>query len=352
MAPRTRVAVIYGGRSSEHGISCVSAGGVIAALDPTRYEVLAIGITEDGQWVREDGDPAALTLTSDGLPRVRSRDAFVLNPAPGNPIADVVFPVLHGPWGEDGTVQGILEFASVPYVGSGVMASAVAMEKVTMKRLLRAAGLPIGEFVVITDRQWRADPSEACERVAQMGFPAFVKPSRAGSSRGITKVKSVSDLTAAIEEARRHDPLVLVELAVISPRELECGVLAESDGTPIASVMGEVVVTGDHEFYDFAAKYLDGSAELQVPATLDHEIAERLRVLALEAFDALSCEGLARVDFFMDANGVLLINEVNTMPGFTSTSMFPQLWQASGVAYSDLVDRLIADALRRGTGLR
>lgn len=352
VASRTRVAVIYGGRSSEHAISCVSAGGVMAALDPTRYEVIAIGITADGVWVRESADPSTLAIHDGVLPSVRSREPFPMSPEPGSRIADVVFPVLHGPWGEDGTIQGVLELADLPYVGSGVMASAVAMEKVTMKRLLMAAGLPVGPFEVVTDRQWSGNRDEVCARVAALGFPVFVKPSRAGSSRGITKVGDAGGLAEAIEEARRNDPLVLVEAAVSSARELECGVLAETDGTPTASVIGEIVVSGDHEFYDFAAKYIDGSAQLHVPAAIDPDLAERLRALAVRSFEALGCEGLARVDFFVDGAGEVLVNEVNTMPGFTPTSMFPRLWEATDVTYSEIVDRLIADALRRGTGLR
>lgn len=351
MADRIRVAVIYGGRSSEHAISCVSAGGIIGVLDPRRHEVIAIGITPDGRWVRESGDASALVIRDGVLPTVTSTTAIPVQPEPGS-LADVAFPVLHGPWGEDGTIQGVLELASIPYVGSGVMASAVAMEKATMKRLLASAGLPVGRYEVISDRQWRGDRGAACARVLAMGLPVFVKPSRAGSSRGITKVSTEDALVPAIEEARRHDPLVIVEAAVPAPRELECAVLAGPDGAPMASVIGEIVVGGGHEFYDFDAKYLDGSAELRVPADLDPAVADELQRLAVRAFEALGCEGLARVDFFLDAAGAVLVNEVNTMPGFTPTSMYPRLWEASGVGFADLVDRLLADALRRGTGLR
>ena len=352
MTERIRVAVIYGGRSSEHAISCVSAGGVIAALDPRRYDVIAIGITPDGRWVREPGDAAALAIRDGVLPSVTGTSPIDVRPEPGRPIADVVFPILHGPWGEDGTIQGVLELAALPYVGSGVLASAASMEKATMKRLLAAAGLPVGAFEVITARQWADDPQEACARVQAMGMPVFVKPSRAGSSRGISKVSTVDALVTAVEAAREHDPLVIVEAAVAAPRELECAVLAGPDGRPQASVIGEIIVGGDHAFYDFDAKYLDGSAELRVPAPLDSQQAEEVRRLAVRAFEALSCEGLARVDFFLDADGTMLVNEVNTMPGFTPTSMYPLLWQASGLAFAALVDRLIDDALRRGTGLR
>lgn len=346
--PRTRVAVLYGGRSSEHAISCVSAGGIIRALDPARYEVIAIGIAEDGRWVLEPGDPDRLAIAGAALPSVRSRSAVTVTP--DTRVADVVFPVLHGPWGEDGTVQGLLELAGVPYVGSGVLASAAAMEKGTMKRLLAAAGLPIGRHEVVTDRQWRADPDACVARVRALGMPVFVKPSRAGSSRGISKV-SDGDVRPAIEAARAHDPIVIVEAAVPAPRELECAVLADTDGTPMASRVGEIVLGPDHDFYDFDAKYLDGSVDLRVPADLEPSVEERIRELAVSAFDALGCEGLARVDFFLSGDEII-VNEVNTMPGFTPTSMFPRMWLASGIGYGELVDRLIADALRRGTGLR
>lgn len=349
---RTRVAVLFGGRSSEHGISCVSAGGILAALDPARYDVTAVGITPQGAWVLESADPARLRIDHGTLPAVAATTAFPFAPEPGSTPFDVAFPVLHGPWGEDGTIQGVLELAGIPYVGSGVMASAVSMEKATMKRLLGAAGLPVGEFTVITDRQWRADPGACRSRVADLGLPVFVKPSRAGSSRGISKVSDRHELDAAIEQARQHDPLVIVEAAVPGARELECAVLAGPDGTPQASVVGEIVVDASHPFYDFDAKYLDGSAELRVPADLDASQSAALRTLAVGAFEALGCEGLARVDFFMDAGGRILVNEVNTMPGFTPTSMYPRLWQATGVEFPLLVDRLVSDALRRGTGLR
>lgn len=320
------------------------------ALDPDRYDVIAIGITEDGRWVLEPGDPERLAIHGRALPSVRSRSEVVVTASRGEPIADVVFPVLHGPWGEDGTVQGMLELAGIPYVGSGVLASAAAMEKGTMKALLSAAGLPVGRHVSITDRQWRSDAAACIRRVEELGLPVFVKPSRAGSSRGITKVDD-GTVRAAIEAAREHDPIVIVEAAVPAPRELECAVLADTDGTPMASRVGEIVLGEHHAFYDFDAKYLDDSVALRVPAELDPAIEQRIQALAIAAFDALGCEGLARVDFFL-SDGDVLVNEVNTMPGFTTTSMYPRMWQASGIGYGELVDRLIADALRRGTGLR
>lgn len=356
-ARRPRIAVIFGGRSSEHGISCISASGVMSALDPQSYEVLAIGITPDGQWVSY-GSHADFRLHDGRLPVVEHRGSSVaFSPDPAQlraalgPI-DAVFPVLHGPWGEDGTVQGLLELAGVPYVGSGVLASAAGMDKITMKVLLGHAGLPVVGFAGITDRQWRTDPSACLARAGALGLPVFVKPARAGSSRGITKVQDAQQLVPAIEEARAHDPRVIVEAAVPAGREIECGVLAQADGSIRASRCAEIVVKGAHEFYDFQAKYLEDSAELIVPAGLDPEVEGKVQELALRAFDALGCEGLARVDFFIGTDGSIVVNEVNTMPGFTPISMFPRMWQASGLTYGELIDALLSDALRRGTGLR
>ena len=362
------MAVVFGGRSSEHAISCVSAGSVLRALDRATYDVVPIGLTTDGRWVLESDDPDRLTITDGVLPSVDA-DAVGLvlaaDPtrhqldihAPGDLPArlagvDVVFPVLHGPFGEDGTIQGLFEMAGLPYVGSGVLASAAAMDKGTMKALFAHAGLEQSAYAVITDRRWRTDRAGALAEVAALGLPVFVKPARAGSSLGITKVSDSSLLEAAIEAAREHDPRVVVEASVESAREIECGVLVDDDGDPQASICAEIVVHGDHEFYDFEAKYLDDAAELVVPALLAPETALRVRDLAVRAFDALGCEGLARCDFFVTPQGRVLINEVNTMPGFTSISMFPRVWAESGVDYPTLVDRLVRDALRRGTGLR
>ncbi len=363
---RPRVAVVFGGRSSEHGISCVTAGSVLRVIDPERYEVVPIGIAADGRWVLEASDPDRLSITDGRLPEVDGgRSAVVLA---GDPTArdlvvsepgavprvlgevDVVFPLLHGPYGEDGTIQGLLELAGVPYVGSGVLASAVSMDKAAMKVLLAAAGLAVGPYVVVTDREWQADPAAATERVRTLSLPVFVKPARAGSSIGITKVKDWADLPAAVEAAREHDPKVVVEQGV-QGREIECGVLERVDGSgPEASVCGEIRVRGEHEFYDFEAKYLD-TTDLDVPAALPEEVADRIRALACQAFDALSCEGFARVDFFLLDDGSVLVNEVNTIPGFTPVSMFPLLWAASGVPYPQLVDRLLQRALTRRPSL-
>jgi D-alanine-D-alanine ligase len=368
VSERIRVAVVFGGRSSEHAISCVSAGSVLRALDREHYDVVPIGLTPDGRWVLESDDPDRLRISDGKLPEVDATGVSVVlagDPtrhdldvhAPGDVPGtlsgvDVVFPVLHGPHGEDGTIQGLLEMAGIPYVGSGVLASAAAMDKGAMKALFANAGLEQAAYVVVTDRDWRRDRAGSLARVEALGLPLFVKPARAGSSLGITKVKDLALLESAIEEARRHDPRVVVEASVEGAREIECGVLVDADGVPQASVCAEIVVKGDHEFYDFEAKYLDDAADLVVPADLDPEVSEHVRALAIRAFDALGCEGLARCDFFVTSDGRVVINEVNTMPGFTSISMFPRVWQETGVDYPTLVDRLVADALRRGTGLR
>lgn len=345
----TTVAVIFGGRSSEHAISCISARSVAAALRTGGFDVMGIGITADGAWVSLD--PAAL---EGALPEVpRTAPAFHLAPDPTDSglDADVVFPVLHGPWGEDGSIQGLLEMTGIPYVGSGVFSSAAAMDKGHMKMAFKDAGLPTNEYVVITPAQWRYSSADVIARVAKLRGPWFVKPARAGSSLGIVKVHASDDLQAAIEAAHVHDPKVIVESSVEGAREIECGVLVNADGVAEASVCAEIVVRAGHEFYDFEAKYLDDSAELIVPAKLAAHVEQRVRELAVAAFEALDCEGLARVDFFVAGDEVLL-NEVNTMPGFTSISMFPRMWMAMGMTYEEIVERLVRDALRRGTGLR
>jgi D-alanine-D-alanine ligase len=346
---RTRVAVLVGGRSTEHEISCISGQSIVAALDPDRYDVSVVGIARNGRWVRaDDGGPSIISV--DGrLPEI-SADAPDADLSTCLAV-DVVFPVLHGPWGEDGTVQGLLETLGVPYVGSGVLSSAVSMDKGFMKATLAHAGLDGGRYVVVTDRQWQADPGAALVQIGTLGLPVFVKPARAGSSLGIVKVHSADALHEAIESARKHDPRIIVEAAVKDAREIECGVLVDPEGTPRASRCAEIIVNERHEFYDFEAKYLDDSATLVVPAELPSDVEDAVRDLAVRAFDALDCDGLARADFFVRADGSIVINEVNTMPGFTSISMYPRMWAASGVDYPTLVDRLIADALRKGTGL-
>ncbi len=379
------MAVVFGGRSSEHAISCISAGSVLAALDRERYEVIPIGITRAGHWVLEADDPARLRIIDGRLPEVDgSGSAVVPSGDPtdrdradpvegtGEPAADltdrdvqrvtgsalrtltgvdVVFPILHGPWGEDGTVQGLLELAGVPYVGSGVFASAAAMDKGHMKAALASAGLAVGPYRLITDRAWRHDPEAVLADLAALELPVFVKPARAGSSVGITRVTDSAELAAAIEAAREHDPRVIVEQGLRDVREVECGVLDGRLG-PRASVPAEIVLRPGHDFYDFEAKYLEDAVDLVVPADLPAEVNVAVRTQSVAAFEALACEGLARVDFFVTADGRAIVNEVNTMPGFTPISMFPRMWQASGMSYPELVDALVVDALRRGTGLR
>ncbi|HET7066105.1 MAG TPA: D-alanine--D-alanine ligase family protein [Nocardioides sp.] len=367
---KPRVAVVFGGRSSEHAVSCVTAGSVLEAIDRATYDVVPIGIAPDGRWVLESGDTARLRITgADQLPSVDgaraaitllresgSTDLVVHEPSrPPQTLGevDVVFPLLHGPWGEDGTIQGMFEMAGVRYVGAGVLASAVGMDKAYAKVVLRAAGLPVMPSVTVSTREWYRDPDGVRHRVADLGLPLFVKPARAGSSMGISKVHDASELDAAIEEAHRHDPKALVEQAAVGAREIECGVLEALDGTPETSVPAEIVVGGGHEFYDFAAKYLpEEHTELDVPADLPEAAAAELRDLAVRAFEAVGCEGLARVDFFLMPDGSLVVNEINTMPGFTPTSMYPRMWAETGVDYPALVDRLIRLALRRTTGLR
>ena len=366
MTDKLRLAVLFGGRSSEHSVSCVSAASLLAAVDRDRYDVVAVGIARDGRWVLASDDPRSLETHGRELPSVvASGGQSVMLPA--DPTAaglvaldaphglaalggiDVVFPLLHGVFGEDGTIQGLLEMAGVPYVGSGVFASAAAMDKVHMKRLLTAAGLPVGPYVVIDDRHWRKDRAVALGRCAGLGLPVFVKPANGGSSIGITKVTDVDQLEAAVETARHHDGKVLVE-AAISGREIECGVLEKLDGSGCeASLPAEIRVRDDRGFYDFEAKYLDDATDLIVPADLPETVLKEIQQLALEAFDALDCAGLARVDFFLSADGTVTINELNTMPGFTPVSMFPRMWAASGVDYPTLVDRLVQLALNRST---
>ncbi|MBR7744512.1 D-alanine--D-alanine ligase [Phycicoccus sp. BSK3Z-2] len=367
--PPIRIAVVFGGRSSEHAVSCATAASVLEALDRDRYDVVPVGIAKDGRWVLAADDPAPLRLTADRTPEVDGDGPGVVVPTstsdrtlvvqePGRPPrtlgeVDVVLPLLHGPFGEDGTLQGLLDLADVRYVGSGVAASAVMMDKALMKSVLAAAGMPVGPYTVVTDREWRRDKAAAMDAVHALGWPVFVKPARAGSSIGITKVSRAEDLEAAVEAAREHDPKVVVEAAVVG-REIECGVL-EGRGTepPRTSELGECVVLSGHDFYDFEAKYISGDdVRLTTPADVPTEAAARIRELAAQAFEVAGCEGLARVDFFLTDDGRVVVNEVNTMPGFTPSSMFPRMWAASGIAYPQLIDELVELALERRTGLR
>ncbi|WP_285247633.1 D-alanine--D-alanine ligase family protein [Pseudarthrobacter sp. efr-133-R2A-89] len=367
---KPRVAVLFGGRSSEHAVSCVTAAGVLGAIDREKYEVIPIGIAKTGQWVLAPADTAQWSLAASSLPEVSPSAQTVtlaeiggehqLIVASPNEVpqelgaVDVVFPLLHGPFGEDGTIQGLLELSDTRYVGAGVLASAVGMDKHYMKVVFEAAGLRVGPYVAVTDRQWRNDPESVRKQVDRLGFPVFVKPARAGSSMGISKVDSLDELDAAIEEARRHDLKLVIEAGIVG-REIECAVL-EGRGTdaPRTSMPGEISVAGGtHEFYDFNAKYVeDDAAALSCPADIPAEAISRVRELAALAFDAVGAEGLSRVDFFYTPDGELIINEINTMPGFTPKSMYPQMWAASGLGYADLIDELIHLALHRKTGLR
>ena len=369
-ARKTRVLLLFGGRSGEHVISCATAGGVMRAIDRERYEVIPVGITKAGQWVLAADEPERWEITPGNLPEVTATGGEVLLPLavgqrglrvlePGEVPrelgeVDVVFPLLHGPFGEDGTLQGLLELADVPYVGAGVLASAVGMDKQFMKLVLAGQGLPIAPYTVIRPGEWDRNPAAWTETVAGLGLPVFVKPARAGSSLGITKVDDLADLPAAIDEARKHDPKVLVEAGVVG-REIECAVLGGRDGgRPRASLPGEIVVTDTHHaFYDFEAKYLDeAGVELSCPADLPPHLVDEVRDIAVRTFEAVGAEGLSRVDVFVTTDGQVIVNEINTMPGFTPFSMYPRMWEKSGITYSELIDELVQLALQRPTGLR
>jgi len=319
-----RVAVLAGGRSSEHEVSLRSGASVARGLEQAGHEVLTVTIGRSGEW-RAGGEPV------------------MLEPGGGLLGADAVFPALHGPFGEDGSVQGLLEQLDVPYVGSDVLASATCMDKLTLKRLCAEAGVPQVEFVAVDPRRpWR-------EECAALGLPLWVKPSRLGSSVGITRVERLEQLDAAVEMALRHDPRVIVE-ASAPGLEVECSVLGNDPDALETSQPGQLAVNAD--WYDYEAKYEAGGMDLIVPAPLPDEQLARIRALAADIFTLAGCAGLARCDFFADPGGDVLVNEINTMPGFTPSSMFPRMWAATGVSYPQLVDRLLQDAVRRGTGLR
>jgi D-alanine-D-alanine ligase len=345
-SPRVRLVVLYGGVSAEHDVSCMSAKDVLRAVDPERYDLVPIGINPDGQWTLSEATAKALSVGPEALPEALSTDGETVDPIPSvmpvkpdQPV--VVFPLLHGPMGEDGTVQGLLELADVAYVGSGVLGSSVCMDKAMAKALAAAYGIPQPRYLAA-----RADDADRGfrQRVADyLRFPVFVKPANMGSSIGVNKVSEPDDLEAAIAAALTYDEWVLVEEAV-QGREIEVGVLGNAE--PRASVPGEILPT--HEFYDYDDKYVDGNVELRVPAELPPDVTARARSLALSAFKAFRCDGLARCDFFYEENGRgLLLNEVNTMPGFTPFSMYPMLWEATGVSYRELVDELVRLALER-----
>lgn len=386
---RPRVAVVFGGSSSEHAISCLTAGSVLAAIDGDRYDVVAIGITRSGRWVVVPEDLHDRLQIVDGtLPEISEDllDAIWLRTTTGTDLAvrtesgsagepddgtdlvpmpqssalarlgslDVAFALLHGPFGEDGTIQGMFEMMGTRYVGAGVLASAVGMDKIFMKLVLAASGLPIGPFVPILPRDWAHDRAACLEAVAALHYPLYVKPARGGSSLGITRVSEAGELVAAIEHAQQFDPKVIIEEGFVDARELECGVLGSLAGElPEASQVAEIRVHTESGFYDFDAKYLpEEQVDLDVPADVDDEIAQEVRRLAVRTFDAVGCEGLARVDVFVTRDRRVYVNEINTMPGFTAHSMFPRMWAAGSMDYPELVDRLLQLALERPVGLR
>ena len=357
MTKRLKVGVIFGGKSAEHEVSLNSAQNVMRALDPRKYEVVPLGIDKDGRWLTR-GDPLqVLTGGQTSMPQLLEMGYQLLDDsatgraiipgtlAAGLPEVDVIFPVLHGPFGEDGTVQGLLELADIPYVGAGVMASAVGMDKAAMKDLFRSHDLPTPKYLVVKRHDWETQPDRVAARAGdEIGYPCFVKPANMGSSVGVHKVHAADELAAALNDAAAYDRKLLIEVAVPSAREIECSVLGNDE--PIASVPGEIVP--GHEFYDYAAKYLDDSSGLLIPAPLAPAVAERVRDLSIRAFLAVDGAGLARVDFLLSrSTGELYVSELNTLPGFTRISMYPKLWAASGLAYRELLDRLIQLALER-----
>jgi D-alanine-D-alanine ligase len=372
---RLRVGVLYGGRSGEHEVSLASAAAVYANLDPQKYERVALRIEKDGRWVLADRPPSAASAaevidqTRNDVTRLRGGREVFLPPRPGDETIvlvdrrsarhdeaeaaasltglglDVLFPVLHGPFGEDGTIQGLLELANVAYVGCGVLSSAVGMDKAVMKTLFRARGLRVPDWVVVRRRDWLADPHAVTARIEKaLDYPLFVKPANLGSSVGISKVHNASELPAAMTLATEFDRKIIVERAVPEAREIECAVLGND--APEASTPGEVVPS--REFYDYEAKYIDGRSRVEIPAALDDKTARDIQRLAIAAFEAIDGSGLARVDFLLSrSTGELFVNEINTLPGFTTISMYSKLWAASGVDYGTLVERLVALAIAR-----
>ena len=359
MRKRLRVGLLFGGRSGEHQVSLMSARGVMSALDKEKYTVVPIGITKEGRWLAS-GDP--LRALTSGVSAGTQPAALLAEPSSRGLLAleeedpegrlvavqvsqlDVVFPILHGPYGEDGTIQGLLELAGLPYVGAGVAASAVGMDKALFKDIMRAHGLPVVPDLVIKRKTWEQHPEEVLAQIeAEIGYDCFVKPANLGSSVGVSKAHNRAELQAALEEAARFDRKLIVEQAV-DAREIEVSVLGND--VPIASLPGEIVPC--NEFYDYAAKYLNGESELLIPAPISREMSERVRQMAIEAYLAIDCAGMARADFLLDRQTEeLYLNEVNTIPGFTPISMYPKLWEATGISYAELIDRLIELALER-----
>jgi D-alanine-D-alanine ligase len=353
MKKKLRVAILFGGKSAEHEISLISARNIVEAMDKKKYEIVAIGIDKQGRWFFDEGarllcggdharvefgqrdNPAAIVPGAAHTPMVRLGPRRAL----GN--IDVVFPVLHGPFGEDGTVQGLLKLADVPFVGAGVLGSAVGMDKDVMKRLLRDADIPIPKFQSFESAA--KDKIRFAEVKRALGLPVFVKPANLGSSVGISKVSNKRQLPDAVRDAFRYDNKILIEES-IHGREIECSVLGNEN--PIASLPGEIMTR--HDFYSYDAKYIDDrGAQLVIPADLSKGVVRRIQQLALKTFKTLCCEGMARVDFFLRGRDEVFVNEINTIPGFTKISMYPKLWQASGISYSDLIDRLIQLALQK-----
>ena len=343
---KSRIAIICGGKSSEHEISCVSANGILNAIDRNKFEPVLIGITKSGKWLLLPDD-SNFSIVNGALPSVPESGIEVSITslgllAGGKQLAiDVAFPVLHGPYGEDGTIQGLFEMIGIKYVGSGVLASAVSMDKSYAKPIFAAAGLSVAAGIVVTSKNF--------ELPSNLTFPLFVKPARSGSSRGTTKVKQKSDLASAVEHALSFDTKVIIEQAVVG-KEIECAVL-QSDGKITASEVGQISISSKFEFYDFQAKYLDNSMELIVPADLPAGVQSKIQQAAITAFNAAGCEGLARVDFFYSTQGEIIINEINTMPGFTPTSVYPKLIEKNGINYQELITKLITTAQTRSASI-
>ena len=352
MKKKIKVGIIFGGKSAEHEVSLRSAKNVIEAIDKDKYEPVLIGVDKKGKWLLVDsskfllnsGNPKLIRLnneTSQSVALVPQSDGKIVNLDihESDKSIDVVFPILHGPFGEDGTVQGLLKLANIPFVGAGVLGSAVGMDKDIMKRLLRDAEIPIGKFLTFKEK----DIPTYEKAVKGLGLPFFVKPANMGSSVGVSKVREEKDFDKAIREAFKYDRKILIEENILG-REIECSVLGND--YPIASVPGEVIP--NHDFYSYEAKYIDEhGAVLEIPANLSGDIVKKIQELAVKTFKTLSCEGLGRIDFFLKENGDVLVNEINTIPGFTSISMYPKLWEASGISYTELIDRLIKLALER-----
>ena len=373
---KIRVAVVFGGRGPEHQVSCMGGGNMLTGIDRSKYDVIPVGITTEGNWVLVADDPERLAVTGGQLPTVAAvaEPGSAVIPWSGSGVVatapaqiphlfgdvDVVLPVLHGPYGEDGTIQGLLELAGVRYVGAGVLASAVSMDKEYMKLIFKARGLSVGPFVVVRERDWPDLPGETLsveakrvlDDIEELGWPLFVKPARGGSSIGTSKAHTMDELRDAIATARQYDPKVIVE-AAIDGREIECSVLeGRNGGPPDTSLPGQLLIDGGEEFWDFEAKYLDAASGMAIPAPVPDDAIAEFRRLAAAAFDAVSCEGLARVDFFYTGRGEILVNEINTMPGLSPTSYFQKMWEASGMPFAQLIDRLLQTALKKRPGLR